>query len=386
MKRTLLGLASFLVLAGRAAGQPSPGPQPLPPQPPIPAPRDVAYPGVIRLRVDATDLDRRIFRVRETVPLTGPGPVTLLYPLWLPGDHSPTGPLNDFAGLIVRAGGQVVPWTRDPLDVAAFHIDPPAGAERLELEFQFVSPTMPSQGRIVVTPDMLNLQWNQVLLYPAGYFARRITVQPTVTLPAGWQFGAALDGAQRQGDTVSFQPTDLATLVDSPMFAGRWFRRFDLDPKGPAPVHLDVVADSPELLAATPEQIAVHAALVQQAYRLYGSHHYDHYDFLLALTDRMGGVGLEHHRSSENGTIPKYFTDWAKTAPGRDLLAHEYTHSWNGKFRRPADLWTPNFDVPMRAGRPVASPCYYRPRTAICGANPSLRICWPMPWAVTWPN
>jgi predicted metalloprotease with PDZ domain len=294
------------------------------------------------------DLDRRIFRVREIVPLAGPGPVTLLYPQWLPGDHSPTGPLNDVAGLVIRANGQVAPWTRDPVEVAAFHVAPPPGAERLELEFQFVSPTAPSQGRVVVTPEMLNLQWNQVVLYPAGYFARRIIVQPTVTLPPDWRFGSALDGAQRQGDTVSFQPTDLATLVDSPMFAGRYFERFDLDPKGPAPVHLDVVADSPELLEATPEEIAAHAALVQQAYHLFGAHHYEHYDFLLALTDRMGGIGLEHHRSSENGTIPKYFTDWAKTTPGRDLLAHEFTHSWNGKFRRPADLWTPNFNTPMR--------------------------------------
>jgi predicted metalloprotease with PDZ domain len=145
-----------------------------------------------------------------------------------------------------------------------------------------------------------------------------------------------------------FRQVPFETLVDSPMFAGRYFRQIDLDPGGPAPVRMDIVADRPELLESTPEQIAKHRELVQQAYKLYGSHHYDHYDFLVAFTDRMGGIGVEHHRSSEDGTIPGYFTDWATTPAARDLLPHEYTHSWNGKFRRPADLWTPNYNVPMR--------------------------------------
>jgi predicted metalloprotease with PDZ domain len=346
--RALLAFASALVLAGPAAAQPSPGPQPLPTPPSIPAPQDVAYPGALALAVDATDLDRRILRVRETVPVAQAGPVTLLYPRWLPGNHSPSGPLNDFAGMVARAGGQVLTWTRDPVDVYAFHLDVPAGATSLEIEFQFLSPTAKDQGRIVVTPEMLNLQWNQLVLYPAGFFARRIAVAPSVRLPSGWGFASALDGATRAGDEVRFARTDLATLVDSPVFAGRYFKTIDLDPGGRSPVRLNVMADSPELLDATPPEIAAHRALVQQADRLFGARHYDHYDFLLALTDRMGGIGLEHHRSSENGTIPKYFADWEKTAPGRDLLAHEYTHSWNGKFRRPADLWTPNFDVPMR--------------------------------------
>ncbi|MHB8285543.1 MAG: M61 family metallopeptidase, partial [Caulobacteraceae bacterium] len=177
---------------------------------------------------------------------------------------------------------------------------------------------------------------------------RQVTFVPSVTLPTGWKFGTALETATTAGDTVTFKPTTFNTLVDSPMFAGRYFERLDLDPNGVAPVHMDVVADRPELLVMKPEQLAAHRALVQQAYKLYGSHHYDHYDFLLSLSDKMSGIGLEHHQSSEDGTIPKYFTDWDKTSAGRDLLAHEYTHSWNGKFRRPADLWTPNFNVPMR--------------------------------------
>jgi predicted metalloprotease with PDZ domain len=132
------------------------------------------------------------------------------------------------------------------------------------------------------------------------------------------------------------------------MIAGRYFRRFDLDPGGPARVSLDVIADRPNELDATPAQIDAHKALVTQAYRLFGSHHYDHYDFLFSLSDKMGGNGLEHHQSSEDGTIPRYFLDWDRAFSGRDLLAHEFTHSWNGKFRRPADLWTPNFNTPMR--------------------------------------
>jgi predicted metalloprotease with PDZ domain len=147
---------------------------------------------------------------------------------------------------------------------------------------------------------------------------------------------------------TKFKPVTLETLVDSPMFAGKFFKQFDLDTGAAAPVRLNVVADRGELIDLSPEQLEAHRELVRQAYKLYGSHHYDHYDFLLALTDRMGGIGLEHHRSSEDGTFPTYFTAWDRNADGHDLLAHEYTHSWNGKFRRPADLWTPNYNMPMR--------------------------------------
>lgn len=347
MPRALLALASALVLTGAAQAQPSPGPQPSPPQTPVAAPRDVAYPGVIQLAVDATDLERRIFRVRETIPVAQAGPLTLLYPEWLPGHHAPRGPINQIAGLTVRANGQAIPWRRDPVDIYAFHIDVPAGADAVEVEFQFLSPTAGGQGRVVATPEMLNLQWNQVVLYPAGYFTRRIKVVPRVKLPDGWGFAAALDGAARSGGEVRFKTTDLETLVDSPMFAGQHFKRVELD-TGRYPVRLNIVADSPELLNAQPEQIARHQAMVQQADKLFGARQFDHYDFLLALTDRMGGIGLEHHRSSENGTVPGYFTEWSKTAAARDLLPHEYVHSWNGKFRRPADLWTANYATPMR--------------------------------------
>lgn len=337
-----------LALIGVAGWAQSAAPQPLPMPAPIAAPKDVPYPGTIALNVDATDTERHIFTVRESIPVRGGEPLVLLYPQWLPGNHSPSGPIDKLAGLEIHANGTRVEWMRDPVDVYAFHVSVPAGASMLDVQFQFVSAVEGNEGRVVMTPDMLNLQWNALLLYPAGYFAREITVEPSVRLPEGWQFAAALEPSSTAAGVIKFKPAPLNTLVDSPIFAGRYFKRVDLDPGGAVPVRLNIVADRPELLEAKPEQLEAHRALVKQAYKLYGSHHYSHYDFLLALTDHLGGIGLEHHQSSENATLPGYFTDWEKTADARDLLPHEYTHSWNGKFRRPADLWTPNFNVPMR--------------------------------------
>jgi predicted metalloprotease with PDZ domain len=316
--------------------------------PPIAVPRDVPYAGVIALEVDASDALRGIFRVRERVPVAGPGPMTLLYPEWLPGRHAPRGAINLLAGIEMRAGGELVAWRRDPVNVYAFHVEVPQDVDALELAFQFVSPTQTNQGRVVFTREMLNLQWEAVLLYPAGHYASRIRVEPTLKLPAEWRFAAALDGAVTTGDTTRFAATDLETLVDSPLFAGRHFRLVDLDPGAPRPVRLNLFADRPDQLAASTEQLAAHRNLVQQAYRLFGSQHFDHYDVLLALSDRMGGIGMEHHRSSENATDGSYFTDWERAAGDRDLLPHELTHSWNGKFRRPADLWTASFETPMQ--------------------------------------
>jgi len=338
---------AFASSAGIALAQ-SAGPQPLPMPAQIAAPKDVPYAGTLQLDVDATDLDRHIFNVRETVPVRGGEPIALLYPQWLPGEHSPGGQADMIAGLTISANGAPVAWTRDPVDVYAFHVNVPAGATALDVKFQFTSAIEGNEGRIVMTPDMLNVEWPSVALYPAGYFARQIMVAASIRLPAEWQLATALETASTSGDTTKFKTVSFDTLVDSPIIAGRYFKRLDLDPGGKVPVHLDIVADRPEQLEVKPEQLDAHRALVQQAYKLYGSHHYDHYDFLLSLSDQMGGQGLEHHQSSEDGTAPTYFTDWDKNTDSRDLLPHEYTHSWNGKFRRPADLWTPNFNVPMR--------------------------------------
>jgi predicted metalloprotease with PDZ domain len=313
-----------------------------------PAPADLEYPGTLKLAVDATDLDHRIFRVHEEIPVSG-GALTLLYPEWLPGNHAPRGPIDKLAGLTFTIDGKPLAWTRDSTDVYAFRLNVPQGATTLVAEFQFLSPQDSGQGRVVMTPDMLNLQWNTVALYPAGHDARRIMFAPSVKLPSGWQFGTALDASSDKAgdDIVAFKTVNLETLVDSPMFAGRYFKRVDLDPGAKVPVHLDIVADEAKDLEITPEQLKPHLALVQQAYKLYGSHHYDHYDLLFALSDQLSHIGLEHQRSSENGLEPGYFTAWNSKASSRDLLPHEFTHSWNGKFRRPADLATPNFNVPM---------------------------------------
>jgi predicted metalloprotease with PDZ domain len=227
-------------------------------------------------------------------------------------------------------------------------VNVPEGASVLEAEYQYLSPLDTAQGRITMTDEILGVQWPSVTLYPAGYVARRITVQPNLKLPAGWQFASALETDNRQGDEVHFKPHDLETLIDSPLFAGRYAKTYDLDPGGKVPVRLNVFADKPESLEAKPEQIAVHRNLVQQAYKLFGSYHYKHYDFLFALSDDFGGIGREHHQSSENGVKPGYFTDWAKSEAGRDLLPHEYTHSWDGKFRRPAGQDVPNFNTPLQ--------------------------------------
>ena len=309
----------------------------------VPPPQDTPYPGTIILHVDAGDTSQGIFRVHETIPVQA-GALTLLYPQWIPGDHSPTGPIAMLAGLRLSAAGKPLKWKRDEYDVYAFHLDVPAGVASIDAEFQYLSPR---DGGFEITDRMMDMEWSKVALYPAGHFTRGITFAPSVTLPHGWQLGTALEPASHSGDTTTFKPVTFNNLVDSPIYAGQYFKRVDLTPRGGAPVHMDIVADAPKYLAMTPEQLKVHRALVAQATALFGSHHYDHYDFLFSLSDQLGGNGTEHHQSSEDGMDADYFTAWSDNAPGRDLLAHEYAHSWNGKFRRPADLWTPNFNVPM---------------------------------------
>ncbi len=315
------------------------------PQTQVPPPQDVPYPGTLTLHVDANDTGQGIFRVRETIPVKA-GALTLLYPQWIPGDHSPSGPISMLAGLTLSANGKPLAWTRDKYDVFAFHVDVPEGVANIDAAFQYLSPRRDDEG-FEITDRMLDMEWSKVSLYPAGYFTRGISFVPSMTLPTGWQFGTALETASQAGDTTTFKPVTFNNLVDSPVYAGKHFKRVDLNPGGAVPVHLDMVADAPKYLEMTPEQLKAHRALVTQAEKLFGSHHYDHYDFLFSLSDVLSGNGTEHHQSSENGLGTDYFTDWSDNAPGRDLLAHEYTHSWNGKFRRPADLWTPNFNVAM---------------------------------------
>jgi predicted metalloprotease with PDZ domain len=314
---------------------------------PIVAPKDRAYPGEIHLAVNASDIDRRIVRVHET--LSGiDGDTVLLYPKWLPGTHAPEGPIDRFAGLKITANGAPVSWTRDPVDVYAFRIHAAPGVTSIDVDFEYLSPTSPKVGPTEISRDILLLDWNAVVLYPAGYFARQIPVEASLTLPVDWKFGSALELKSTNGPQANFKRTSLETLIDSPVYAGRYSARLDLDPGGAVPVHMDLFADRPEFLTVKPEQLEAHRNLVQQAYKLFGSHHYAHYDFLFSLSDELQRNGLEHHQSSEDGSAAESFTEWDKMAYDRDLLPHEFTHSWNGKFRRPADLWTPNYNVPMQ--------------------------------------
>ncbi len=306
--------------------------------------RAIAWPGVITETVDATDVTRGIFQVTETIPVASAGPLTLLYPKWIPGEHSEGGIASQLAGLKLTANGRPLPWKRDTMDVFAFHVDVPEGASTLEAQFQFLSPTEGGQGRIIATPDMLNLEWHTTTLYPAGCRVSGIEMDASLKLPTGWKAATALEAASQDGATLHFKPVPLDVLVDSPVFAGANLRVETLAPG----VRLDIVADQPEQLAATGEQIQFHRNLVTQAGKLFGAQHYNHYDFLLALSDRQGGIGLEHHRSSEDGVESGYFIDWDNQVTARGLLPHEYTHSWNGKFRRPADLWTPDYRTPMQ--------------------------------------
>ncbi len=344
MKRVLF--LTTILAAPAYAQQPQPQPMPYPPA--VPAPQDVAFPGTITLQADITDLARHVVSIHETIPISHQGDMVLLYPEWVPGDHGPTGPLAALAGLVIKAGGQPVGWLRDTVNVHAFHVAVPAGVTSLDLSFQYLSPPTRKEGRVEMTPDMVDLAWNELALYPAGYYTRGIAITPSLVLPSGWHYATALDTVAAGDGHAQFKTTTFNTLVDSPFYAGRYNARIDLAPGANPPVHLNIFADKPQDLVITPDQLARHRALVTQAKLLYGAQHYAHYDFLFALSDQLGGVGLEHHQSSEDGEGRDYFTAWDKTAADRDLLPHEYTHSWDGKFRRPADLWAPNFNVPER--------------------------------------
>ncbi len=317
--------------------------------PAIPAPVDKPYVGPIQLEVTLADLTHRVVHVHEQIPVErGAKEMVLLYPQWIPGNHSPTGPISRLAGIVTQVDGKRVQWVRDQIHVYAFHVPLTAGAKTVEVDFDYLSPNKPTEGRIEMSDAILDLEWNEVTMYPAGYFSRDIPLDVTLKIPDGWKYATALETASEAGSTLKFKQTTLNILLDSPLYAGKHFKRIDLSPSKTNIVHLDLFADEEEDLAITPDQLQKHKNLVMEAEKLYASHHYNHYDLLLLLSNKVGGIGLEHHQSSENGQRRTYFTKWDTGVMGRDLLGHEYTHSWNGKFRRPADLWTPNFNVPMR--------------------------------------
>ncbi|HEX4450927.1 MAG TPA: hypothetical protein VH143_08670 [Kofleriaceae bacterium] len=344
-----LAFASATLIALAGVGAASPGPQPLAPTAAIPSPRDEPYPGTLRIAIDVSDVTRRIYRVHEDIPVRQAGDLVLLYPRWLPGTHAPEGAIDRFAGLVVQANHVALAWTRDAADVYAFHVPVPAGARSIAVDFQYLSPASHEVGAQQVARDLLVMDWVDVMLYPAGYFTRQISVDASVRVPDGWHVATALEIASTQGAVTTFKTAPLETVGDSPVHAGRYAKRYDVTASDGTPAALDLMTDRADQLAIAPELVERVRAIVEQATRLFGSHHYNHYDFLLALSDEVGeNTTLEHHRSAEYGETVDFFADWDKTPAFRDVLAHEYVHSWDGKFRRPADLWTPNYNVAMR--------------------------------------
>ncbi len=303
----------------------------------------------IQLAVDATDVPRRLIHARISIPVK-PGPLTLNYPQWIPGEHGPTGPIADLAGIRITASGAPVPWRRDLVDMFAFHVTVPPGATLLDVAIDFISPADSggfSSGSSA-TSQLAVLNWNQFLLYPAGTPTDQINCQATLKVPKGWRYGTALPIASESGDTIQFQPSSLTTLIDSPVSTAAHYRTIDLNPGGTPPTYLNIAADSERALEISPEQVTHFRNLVKEAGALFGARHYRDYHFLLTLSDHVAHFGLEHHESSDDRIGERSLVDESARVVTSDLLPHEYTHSWNGKFRRPAGLATPDYEKPMK--------------------------------------
>lgn len=313
---------------------------------PLPATADAAYPGTIRIHVDASDKVNRTFVTTQDIPVAeGVRELILVYPEWLPGNHAESGQIQRVSRLAFAADAGAVSWERVPYQPYAFRLTLPEGTTSVRSELTYASPFPGPNWRVLITDSMANVQWEKMSLYPAGYDVGQMRVLPSVTLPEGWQAAGALDGAQMSGNTVTYGETDYETLVDSPLFAGAHHRSWDLGSN----VRLQAFGDEAANLDATDEAVAAHRALVEESLILFGSRPFDHYDFLLALTNELGGIGLEHHRSSENTQTPDDLSDFAGNTYDNALLPHEFVHSWNGKYRRPAGLYTPDYHTDIDA-------------------------------------
>jgi predicted metalloprotease with PDZ domain len=300
------------------------------------------------LDVDLRDAPRRIFHAKLRLPVTA-GPLTVVYPKWIPGEHSPTGPIVDLVGLKISAAGKEIPWRRDDVDMFAFHIEVPAGVDALDFSYDYLSPADAngSRERPSTTAKLAILNWYMVALYPLGPKTDDLTYVATLRLPQGWKYGTALPVAKESSDVIEFAPASLTTVIDSPVIAGAYLRNIDLSP-GQSPAHaVHVAADGPAPLEATPAEVQHLRQLVAETGALFGARHYRRYDFLLTLSDRISPDGVEHHESSDDRAEEAYFLD-PELFETSDLLAHEFTHSWNGKYRRPAGLATPDYQTPMK--------------------------------------
>ncbi|MGA8043467.1 MAG: M61 family peptidase [Terracidiphilus sp.] len=301
----------------------------------------------IQITADLTDAPRKLYHAEIDLPVK-PGPITLITPEWIPGTHMPAGPAQDITGVVFTANGKTLTWRRDDVDLYAFHLTIPDGVSTLHAHLDCIVTAR-------VTHKMAVLEWEKLLLYPAHIPVRDIPIQPSLKVPAGWGVGTALTPAgaasypvPAAGSTTHFAATNVEQLEDSPVITGEYFHEYALAPTVTPKHFLDVAADEPEDAKLRPAFLAEVSNLVREADALYASHHYNVYHFLLTLSDVAGGEGLEHGQSSDNGVGEKGFADATHQLPESDLLSHEFTHSWNGKYRRPVGLYQPDFATPQQ--------------------------------------
>ena len=303
----------------------------------------------VELSVDATDAPRRLIHSSMVFPVK-PGELTLLYPQWVPGEHGPTGPIADLVGIRVTAGATAIPWQRDPVNMYGFHVTVPAGVNSITVKIDFIMPADAggfSSGSSA-TSEMAVLNWNQFLLYPAGTPTDKLNYRANLKVPRGWRYGSALPIATESGDTVQFQPSSLTTLIDSPVLSSAHFRTIDLSPGSEPKHYLHLASDSDAALEIPPAEVEHYKKLVLETGALFGARHYRDYHFLLSLSDHVAHFGLEHHESSDDRVPERFLIDDSLRRSESYLLPHEMTHSWNGKFRRPAGLATPDYEQPMK--------------------------------------
>ena len=302
----------------------------------------------IVLRVDASEAPRKIYHAELHIP-AAPGPLTLFYPKWIPGDHAPSGPINDLAGLHISANGQPLLWKRDSIELFAFHIVVPQAASSVDVKLDFLSAAeADGSNSVSSTSELAILSWNQMILYPGGQASDDLEVTASLRLPRDWKFGTALPVEATSGNSIEFKTVSLTTLVDSPVLTGSHFRRIELTP-GAVPAHyLEIAAESDESLNVPPALIEKYRSVVQEGRALFGATHYREYHVLMALSDQLPHFGVEHHESSEDRAREDYFSDLTSNLTDATLVPHEFVHSWNGKYRRPDGLATRDFEQPMR--------------------------------------
>ena len=296
------------------------------------------------LAVDARQASRGILFVHETIPVRS-GLFTVVYPQWIPGEHGPTGPLYDLAELRVSAGTAPVPWHRDGFDPYAFHLDVPPGVASVTLDFDVI---LNAPGDVMSSAALAIVNWNRVLLYQAGIDSSQYFVKASVMLPPAWQFATALRIFAQREDRIDFTTTALVNFVDSPMDMGAYVKKWTLWKDGGAFVELDAFADDPKDLEIEPGTLKAYERVPAEAFALYGSRHFADYHALLMLSNSISFQGIEHHQSSDDRSFADFLTNPQTNVAAGDLVTHEFSHSWNGKYRRPADLTTPNFQVPQR--------------------------------------